>query len=273
MRLVPNAGRQRCAPGPATPSPSAEIPEDMKSYVICTTARSGSNLLCDVLGNTRLLGRPREAFNPDFMRNGGYQPHIFEGNKITTAHFIDWIENRHRTPNGVFGTKVLFEDFGAFRGFESFHYLLNKSSLVHLRRRGKVRQAISYFFAEETGQWIFSDIAKKNLADIVYSFYKIKGHLDRLIAQDSMWTSVLSTINPSYIEIYFEDFVSDMRKTVFDVARTVSVDVADSPIRVSLEEQKNSRTQEFYERFTEDFQNLQFRSVVQQSYKGLEFFP
>lgn len=245
----------------------------MKSYVICTTARSGSNLLCDVLGNTRILGRPREAFNPDFMRTAGYKTHVLEGNRISTAHFIDWLEGRHQTPNGVFGTKVLFEDFGIFRGFTRFHDLLAKSSLIHLRRRGKIRQAISYFFAEETGQWIFSDVAKKNLADIIYSFDKIKTHLDRLILQDSAWTSVLSAMNSAYLEIYFEDFVGDMKKTVSDIARTVSVDVADSPIRVSLEEQKNSRTQEFYKRFTEDFQAQHFKSVTQQSYKGLEFLP
>ena len=41
---------------------------DTRSYVICTTARSGSNLVCDYLAKTGRLGRPTEFFNPDIVR-------------------------------------------------------------------------------------------------------------------------------------------------------------------------------------------------------------
>ena len=37
---------------------------EIKSYLICATPRSGSSLLCEALRNTGLAGKPDEYFGP-----------------------------------------------------------------------------------------------------------------------------------------------------------------------------------------------------------------
>ena len=38
------------------------------SYLVCSIPRSGSSLLCELLGGTGLAGAPAEFFHPDKMR-------------------------------------------------------------------------------------------------------------------------------------------------------------------------------------------------------------
>lgn len=241
------------------------------NYIICTTARSGSNLMCDVLRNTRRLGHPVEAFNPDFMRAAGYREHVAPDGTVAVAHFVAWIMQRHRTKNGAFGTKILFEDFETFRGFTPFSDLFFDSRLVHLRRRSKLKQAISYYLAEETGQWVATDKARKSLEDVRFDFEAISRHLDRLIVQDSAWTAILNGLGLEYMEVYFEDFLADMNGKLHEIASFVGVDTVPLDLRVTLTEQANPLSRAFMSQFREAFRQRQFATTGTAAYKGLSF--
>jgi LPS sulfotransferase NodH len=243
----------------------------LKDYVICTTARSGSNLLCDVLRNTRVLGHPLEAFNPDFMRMGGYREYIDDAKVVQVAHFIDWIRSRHRTSNGVFGTKILFEDFQTFKSFRPFSDFFFSCNVVHLRRKSKLQQALSYFFAEETGQWVATDVPRKRLDEVKFDFEAIRRHLDRLTKQDALWTSTLGALNIPYLEIYFEDFLRDMGETIDIIASLVHVDTTNVSIKITLSEQKNALSRSYLEEFVRRFREEEFRPRADAGYKGLVF--
>lgn len=244
---------------------------DTKTYIVCTTARSGSNLFCDFLKNTKSLGHPIEAFNPDIIRKSAFYKSVDEEDSISVDSYISWISKRHRTQNGIFGTKLLFEDFDMFRGFSAFSTLFRNAFVVHLRRRSKLRQAISYYFAEKTGQWVSTDIAQLDPADVPFDFDEIDRHMRRLIIQDATWSSILQGMGQRYMEVYFEDFVAAPAETISAMLMEFGSSGQDVPVFATLQEQRNPRTAEFIKSFEMELPNRLFAERASQRYKGSTF--
>ena len=64
----------------------AKSPAD-RGYTICANGRSGSNLLCQYLSSTGLLGHPLEFFNPDGQWRRAY-PGLCEPVVITYEELL-----------------------------------------------------------------------------------------------------------------------------------------------------------------------------------------
>jgi LPS sulfotransferase NodH len=111
------------------------------SYLICSTPRTGSSLLCDALTATGVAGRPEEYFQfrartgyprrPQEYFEGAADPEIFDilGPRTRVEEdesrydpsrfaryddYLAWALEEGTTPNGVFGAKVMW---GYFNGF------------------------------------------------------------------------------------------------------------------------------------------------------------
>jgi LPS sulfotransferase NodH len=117
--------------------------EPRLSYLICSTPRSGSTLLCDALSTTGIAGRPEEYYQQRAKTGLPRRPREYfedaETDEIVEilgnvtrvddevgefdsrrfAHYADylaWTINEGTTPNGVFGAKLMW---GYFNGFIS----------------------------------------------------------------------------------------------------------------------------------------------------------
>src|SRR6187401_2384980 len=92
-RLSGRQGRSACRTRPRVPVPMRAS----RAYVIISTPRSGSTLLCRGLASTNLAGIPEEYFNPDLedwaRRRDGVDP----------AAYVEWLLSERVSPNGVFG--------------------------------------------------------------------------------------------------------------------------------------------------------------------------
>src|SRR3712207_117724 len=117
--------------------------EPHRSYLVCATPRSGSTLLCKLLGETGIAGRPEEYF--EALRHSGVprRPHEYfdpdrhaniierlafrempEGGAATTpsplwrpeayGEYLAWALEQGTTPNGVFGAKLMWGYLGDF---------------------------------------------------------------------------------------------------------------------------------------------------------------
>src|SRR4051812_8184160 len=111
------------------------------SYLLCSTPRTGSSLLCDALRGTGVAGRPEEDFQFRARTGQPRRPHeYFEGNEDPEIHdilgprtraeedelrydpgrfdryedYLSWAIAQATTPNGVLGAKVMW---GYFNGF------------------------------------------------------------------------------------------------------------------------------------------------------------
>jgi LPS sulfotransferase NodH len=163
-----------------------------RSYLICTTPRSGSTLLCELLTGTGIAGTPDEYFQQlrstrqpmtarDYLagvanelipqddhtgeleQHDLYDPHRF----FNFEEYLDWVRDRATTPNGVFGAKIMWPYMaGLVDGLstipgndagmapaEVFGRTFPRLHYVWLRRMDKVRQAVSLWRAIQTWHW------------------------------------------------------------------------------------------------------------------------
>jgi trehalose 2-sulfotransferase len=166
-----------------------------RSYLVCATQRSGSTLLCELLKNTGVAGRPEEYF--EAMRDTGAPPHpgdFLEGLAHTgleirhdarspeapayssLAGLADYRAHLERTfalgttANGMFGAKLMFNQLGelgalagalpefAGVGLEVLlDRLFTSPRYIWMSRRDTVRQAVSMWKALQTRRWRAAD--------------------------------------------------------------------------------------------------------------------
>lgn len=235
------------------------------AYIVCSTQRSGSTYLCRLLAGTGVAGNPQEFF--EARAETGMPPHpgyflaglprtgagIRDDLRMTEApaysdlRTVDgWEAHLERTfalgttPNGVFATKLMFnqlpdveqhaaavEGFAGLRGVELLDALFGEPRYVWMRRRDKVRQAISLWRALQTRVWrLDHPDAAGGEPQLRYSFDGIEHLRRRLSADDAGWARFFAGAGIEPLElVYEEDVEPDPGGAVRRVLAWVGVDV------------------------------------------------
>ena len=137
------------------------------SFILCTTPRSGSTLLCEALQASGLAGAPGEFFPEDPGQLALLQARFAA---VSPADYLGRLVRSASSANGVFGAKLfahqqpVFEravrmaaalrTSGEASSLESgLRHTLGEVSYVWLRRRNTAAQAVSYYRALVTGEW------------------------------------------------------------------------------------------------------------------------
>jgi len=126
------------------------------SYIIATTVRTGSYLLCEALDYTNVAGRPSETLNlelrPSYSREWGLP------SDASLAEYVRALRKQGTSPNGVFGIKIhghhidpLAKEW-CFLGpaHEVLQELFPGARYIYLHRRDRRAQAISFYRATMT---------------------------------------------------------------------------------------------------------------------------
>lgn len=139
------------------------------SYVICTSPRSGSTLLCKLLAATRVAGRPGSHFHgTDFSKwLAAYditpEPNLSELDLLRLV-FAKGIE-RGRNQSGPFALRMQSHSLRFFLEKLALLYpdlpsdvarieaAFGKTLFVYLDRDNKIEQAVSWVKAQQTGLW------------------------------------------------------------------------------------------------------------------------
>lgn len=135
--------------------------EPTGSYVICCVQRTGSWLLAHTLADTGYAGRPSDYFDGAERENRTRKWGLPSGD---LAVYTQAVRDKATTPNGVLGSKMMWNDFdrlrssarppsGADAGLEFMRATFPDARYIWLRRQDKVRQGISWWRADLTGQW------------------------------------------------------------------------------------------------------------------------
>jgi LPS sulfotransferase NodH len=163
------------------------------SYLICTTPRSGSNFLCEVLQTTGVAGRPDEYF---------WHPPLWEEGWSTTdvAAYLRRVLRAGTSPDGIFGVKLmwfyldkLLPRLAAVAGLTDANpptvlsAVFPKPRYLWLTRRDKVRQGISHYRALQTNAWRSTDRATGTDAAPTFDFAAIDHLVRQAIADDQSW--------------------------------------------------------------------------------------
>jgi LPS sulfotransferase NodH len=238
-----------------------------RAYLVCSTQRSGSTLLCQLLASTGVAGRPEEFF--EARAETGLPPHpgyFLAGLPRTGAGIRDdlrptdgpsysdlrtvggWEAHLQRTfrlgttPNGVFGAKLMWNQlpdveqhaaavdrFAGLTGIELLEELFdgpNGLRYVWMRRRDKVRQAISLWRALQTRTWRLENPTKPDSKPVLrYSFDGIEHLRRRLNADDQAWGRFFDGNGIAPLELeYEEDVLPDPAAAVARVLQFVGVE-------------------------------------------------
>jgi trehalose 2-sulfotransferase len=236
-----------------------------RAYLVCSTQRSGSTYLCQLLGSTGVAGNPEEFF--EARADTGLPPHPgyflaglprtgagirddvrpTDGPQYSELRSIDgWAAHLERTfrlgttLNGVFASKLMWNqmadvethaaaipELAGLTGVQLLERLFGHPHYVWMRRTDKVRQAISLWRALQTRTWRLEHPSADGPAPKVrYSFEGIEHLRRRLSADDEAWGRLFARHAVAHLELAYEtDVEPDPVSAVARVLEFVGVEL------------------------------------------------
>jgi len=212
-------------------------------YLICTTQRSGSNFLCSGLTSTGLAGYPSEYFLTSERKRFGT-----EWSAQDIDSYIERLIYEKATPNGVFGAKVMWDAFGSllnelqksikYRNIsatEIMEHTFPNLRYIHLVRKDKVRQAVSYLKACQTGVW-HKTADDKSLNSRTkkpkFDHSQVTDIINTFGARDTNWRRYFTKNKITPLTIVYENLENNYKSTILDVMKYLGIKIPDKAISV-----------------------------------------
>ncbi len=221
-----------------------------RGYAVCTSGRSGSNLLCQYLSSTGVLGHPLEYFNGAGRRMRDYPDFPDEPAKQT-----DWILTTGATSNGIYGVKVFPWQLDLIAKSIHWSQLLPNLAFVFLKRRDLLGQAISALRAAQTNQWR-STMAAQGPA--TYDGHQIYERLQSAARDYARWELFFARNGIEPTGIIYEDLVANPQAAVDQVARLFGLQgkARVTEQAIDLQVQRDLVTAEWKSRFLAEYRDL-----------------
>jgi LPS sulfotransferase NodH len=218
-----------------------------RGYAICTSGRSGSNLLCQYLSSTGMLGNPLEYFNGGGRRLLGYPEYPDDPSKQ-----IDWIVTEGATPNGIYGLKIFPAQVEQIEKSIRWTELLPDLKFVLLKRRDILGQALSAVRALQTEQWRASMPAR---GPALYDGAQIYERLQIAARDYARWDIFFARRAVAAAVIIYEDFLVDPQSAVDQVADLFGLrgQARAAGERIDLKSQRDAITEEWRARFLDEY--------------------
>ena len=190
------------------------------SYIIASTQRSGTHLLCSILRSTGIAGSPEEFF----MSKPG-ETWEERWNAPSRAAFIERVFQDNIGANGVFGAVVMWSyfermlqmlqevrEYNRFSGAELLAELFNRPKYIWMRRRNRVEQAVSWSMACQTGVWAQKGgVTSQPCATPNFDFKIIDEWCNRIAAHEASWANYFRENQIEPLVLYYEDIVASHR--------------------------------------------------------------
>jgi len=218
------------------------------TYIIVSTMRTGSYLLCEGLEYTGRAGHPMEVFCPERIEDyaGRWELPLH----VSVEDYIRVAEGKGTTENGVFGMKIHghhVEPMAERCGIKRDHWqvlwqFFPKAKYIYLTRRNRRAQAISWYRAEVTNEWWripgVEDLTLTGKAP-EFDSAEIRRREIELERQDRAWASYLATLpKADVIAMDYETLAADYRG---QVARTLVLIGEDAELARNLPEPRLMR--------------------------------
>jgi len=244
------------------------------SYVICTSPRSGSTLLCKLLAATRVAGNPASYFHgssvEDWLDELGLPPGTSAPDHDVLKTAFGEAARLGRDGTGVFGLRqqqhyleFLREKLAIMRpqhrtDKERLESLFGPMLFIHLSRADKLAQAVSYLKAEQSGLWHVAPngIELERLAphrEPIYDFDAVKGCVEMLTDYDRKWEQWfrLEAIDP--LRISYDELSADPKGTLRHVLRRLGLDgAAADGIKPGVKKLADGTSQDWMARYRQD---------------------
>ena len=212
----------------------------LRSYIICCTPRSGSHLFSGGLASTGIAGYPAERF-PRWPAGTKFTPAQADA-MVTEAPPESWYDSEldreyiksiletGTSLNGVFGlTLHWFQVSDAVRRVQDYlqvnattpqqAFTLTFPNLTYLwlRRRDKIAQAVSWYKAIQTGEYVKLRGASPGAGErpeLVFDYARIRTYWTALRSYDNGWTNFFAAGGLNPLVVYYEDLCSDYEGSI-----------------------------------------------------------
>ncbi len=218
-------------------------------YIICSTPRSGTNLLRHLLTyyecgipievNNAYIDLKREPIEQvptslstivldNFMKGTNFViADEDDGTKpITIFSRIVWNYQFHRLIESL---KTETEILSDIPDSEVLNALYPDIKYIYLCRRDKISQAISMEAARQSEQWLITnsdDIDKFD--DYRYDFGQIAQEVLWRVDGELQWAEIFDEFKIDPLEICFEDFLQDMTETIVAITDYLGIRLAET---------------------------------------------
>jgi LPS sulfotransferase NodH len=234
------------------------------TYIVASTMRTGSYLLCEGLEATGRAGHPREVFCPE--RRGNYAGEWQLPPDVEFAAYVRAVREKGTTPNGVFGTKIHAHHVESLaraceirdEPWQVLRQLFPTAKYIHLRRHNRRAQAISWYRAEVTNQWwripgvedwdLTGRQPEFNAAEI----RRLEIELGR---QQQAWDEFFAAQSVEMMTMDYETLAADYRGQVARALEFIGEDprLANELPEPRMVRQSDSLTEEWQRRMDEEF--------------------
>ncbi|POF30050.1 Stf0 family sulfotransferase [Roseibium marinum] len=215
------------------------------SYVICTSPRSGSTLLCKLLLATGVAGNPGSYFHKasisDWLRSFELVPEETVGETETLDMVFRAAIAKGSLATGIFGLRLQRHSFDFFvrklavrhpdlaTDRDRFQAAFGRTLFIHLTRTDKIEQAVSYVKAEQTGLWHKAPDGTEleRLAPPrapVYDADEIARCFERFAAFDLDWKNWFKTQGIEPLRITYEALSYDPSAALGEVLEALGLD-------------------------------------------------
>jgi trehalose 2-sulfotransferase len=219
--------------------------EPRVSYLVCSMPRSGSSLLCQLLGSTGHAGAPAEFFHPEKMKVLKRRWGVAD-----LDAYLRELLARRTSPNGVFGIKAHWGQYQPAVGEADPRPIFPNVHPVSITRRDRLRQAVSWVRALQTLQWN-TEQAQGLEHPEVFDFDDITQKLVRIDREEDMWDALFDRYGLEVHRVVYEDLVGAQEQTVREVLDAIGVHAPanlDMPPPV-LDRQADELSEEWVERY------------------------
>ena len=215
------------------------------SYVICTSPRSGSTLLCKLLADTGAAGNPESYFHRPsvtaWLDHFELTPDDTVPERVVLRSVFRAAIMKGRLDTGVFGLRMQRASFDFFArklavlhpglssDVERIHAAFGRTLFVHLSRRDKVQQAISNVKALQSGLWHAAPDGTEleRLSpprEPVYDAAAIEAKLEEVTALDRDWENWFASEGVAPLRLDYEGLAADPRQTLCHVLEALGLD-------------------------------------------------
>jgi LPS sulfotransferase NodH len=214
--------------GPEYDRPPATPPTGpRRTYVVCSTPRSGSGLLCRALAGTGVLGTPLEYLNP--VHRGILTERWGCGSDLRS--YVAALHARRASDEALFGVKVHWEQLVATRAEagsgvadpavfevtdELVYELFPNPLFVRIRRMDVESQAVSLWRALQSNVWSrdVSDATDAEDVRVPYSFAGIDQCRRSIEVGEVCWERLLSRLGGVPYVVTYEELTATFPQTI-----------------------------------------------------------
>ena len=245
-----------------------------RAYALCGVQRCGSTPLCRALTRTGVAGDPqeyfwnwREAVATDFSGDAWVHwaetPWAREDSIGGWERFARELKLQKSSPNGVFGVQIMaayldellthlraLSNDSASSDVELIGRWLPDCRYIRIVRRDKVRQAVSWAIADQTG--IYNSIwPLPPRREPAFDPRMIDDRLERILRDEYRWDRFFSDHGIQPLTLFYENFMGDFGRAVREVLDYLEIehpkDVSMGP--PPLEKQSSDVNDEWVERY------------------------